>query len=398
MTLAADTLGIASLEGPPPQRTRLGDPSPASAIDEIPGSRAAISPRDLGVLGGCAVSAISGTWLVYERLTRATGALGFWLCAFAVFLVLTYVVVRRLEGHLVAVDRVACAVVCSGALALVVPLVFILGWVIDRGVKALKPNLFTQDMTTAAAGTPLDHGGALAAIIGSGEQVGLALLLSVPLGLLTAVFLNEVRGPLRRSVRLFVDAMSGVPSIVAGLFIFAVLKAGHFQFSGFAASCALSVLMLPTITRTSEEVLRLVPSGLREASLALGAPQWRTVWSVVLPTARSGLITSVVLGVARAVGETAPLLLTAFGNSHLNSNPFHGPQDALPLYVYNLYRADSDLLNDRAFAAALVLVALVLVLFTIARIAGNRRPGHPSPLRRFIVGVATSGSDRKAQS
>lgn len=374
--------------------TSLGDAWPAEAVDDVPGSRAAVSPRDLGVLAGCAVSAIAATWLVYERLTRATGALGFWLCTFAVFLVMTYVVVRRLEGHLVALDRVAAVVVCSGALALIVPLVFILGWVIDRGITALRPNLFTQDMTTAAAGTPLDHGGALAAIVGSGEQVGLALLLSVPLGLLTAVFLNEVRGPLRRPVRLFVDAMSGVPSIVAGLFIFAVLKAGHIQFSGFAASCALSVLMLPTITRTSEEVLRLVPSGLREASLALGAPQWRTVWSVVLPTARSGLITSVVLGVARAVGETAPLLLTAFGNSHLNSNPFHGPQDALPLYVYNLYRADSDLLNDRAFAGALVLVALVLVLFTFARVAGNHKPGRRGPARRLVV----SAFQRKASS
>ena len=132
---------------------------------------------------------------------------------------------------------------------------------------------------------------------------------------------------------MFVDAMSGVPSIVAGLFVYAVWVS-EFGFSGFAAALALSISMLPTITRTCEEVLRLVPDGLREASLALGATEWRTTWSVVLPTAQAGLITAVILGVARAVGETAPLIATAFGASPMNANPFHGPQAALPLFVY----------------------------------------------------------------
>jgi phosphate transport system permease protein len=353
-----------------PERTAV-HVAEVAALGESPTRRARLSARDVAVVAGCAVSAVALVWLVYEKLTPGTGALGFWLCSYVAFVALVYVVVREIDGHLVAVDRVATVVVATGALALLVPLVLIIGWVIGKGAHALRLNFFTQDSHDTGALTPLSHGGASQAIIGSLEQVGLALLFSVPLSLLTAVFLNEVRGPLRRPVRLFVDAMSGLPSIVAGLFIFALLKATHTGFSGFAAGLALAVLMLPTVTRTSEEVLRLVPSGLREASLALGSAQWRTVWSVVLPTARSGLVTAVVLGVARAIGETAPLLLTAFGNTTSNHNPFSGAQDALPLYVYKNYGLPSHNLNDRAFTGALVLVALVLVLFTIARVVGN---------------------------
>ena len=141
--------------------------------------------------------------------------------------------------------------------------------------------------------------------------------------MMTAVYLNEVGGRMRRPVRIFVDTMSGVPSIVAGLFIFTVLVEGH-GFSGFSAALALSILMLPTVTRTAEVVLRLVPDGLREASLALGSPQWRTVWGVVMPSARSGLITAAILGVARVVGETAPLIMTAFGSRDHEHEPVQG--------------------------------------------------------------------------
>jgi phosphate transport system permease protein len=198
------------------------------------------------------------------------------------------------------------------------------------------------------------------------------VIISVPLAILCAVFLNEIGGPLKRPIRLFVDAMSGVPSIVAGLFIYAVV-AIRFGFSGLAAALALSILMLPTVTRTSEEVLRLVPDGLREGSLALGASEWRTVWGVVLPTARSGLITAVILGVARAVGETAPLILTSFGASVMNLNALHGPQDALPLYVWRYIQApQGSALYLRALSAALVLIVLVLGLFTLARVLGSR--------------------------
>ena len=173
------------------------------------------------------------------------------------------------------------------------------------------------------------------AIVGTLEQVGLAALMAVPLAFMTAIFLNEVGGWGTRFVRTIVTAMSGVPSVVAGVFIYAVFIESHvIGYSGFAASMALFVLMLPSVTRTTEEVLRVVPGGLREASLALGASEWRTVRQVVLPTARSGLITAVVLGIAIAAGETAPLIFTAFGNTNMNWNVFHGPQGALPLVLY----------------------------------------------------------------
>jgi phosphate transport system permease protein len=166
--------------------------------------------------------------------------------------------------------------------------------------------------------------------------------------------------------------MSGVPSIVAGLFIYAVWVVGLQRgFSGFGAALALAILMLPTVTRTAEEVLRLVPDGLREGSLALGGSEWRTVWSVVLPTARSGLITAVILGIARAVGETAPLILTSFGSSVLNTNPLDGPQEALPHFVYQYISYNPGTgPYQRAWAAAATLTILVLALFTAARLLG----------------------------
>ena len=206
---------------------------------------------------------------------------------------------------------------------------------------------------------PATAGGGAHAIVGTLEQVGLALLWSLPLGLAAAVFLNESRSRWRRPVRIFVDAMSGLPSIVAGLFIFAVLilpvRPQRHASSATTASWPAwrwPSPMLPTITRTVEVVLRLVPDGLREASLAMGASRARTVWSVVFPTARTGMTTAVVLGIARAVGETAPLLFTAFGYDLMNANPFNGPQESLPLFVYrNIRKPDLGLDRPRASPA-----------------------------------------------
>jgi phosphate transport system permease protein len=204
---------------------------------------------------------------------------------------------------------------------------------------------------------------------------GIALVISLPVALVTAVYLNEVGGRLAQPVRFVIDAMSGIPSIVAGLFIFAVWIAGTEGgegYSGFAASMALSIIMLPTICRTALEMLRLVPDGLREAALALGAPRWSVTWRIVLPTARSGLVTAVILGVARAVGETAPVLLTAFGTSGLNWNPLAGAQDNLPLFVWKQINSFKDAQQERAWVGAFVLIVLVLAAFTAARWLGNR--------------------------
>ena len=202
-------------------------------------------------------------------------------------------------------------------------------------------------------------------------------MISVPLGVMTAVFLNEVKGPLVRPVRIFVDAMSGVPSIVAGLFIYAVwiVQFGH-GFSGFAASLALAVLMLPTITRTAEEVLRLVPDGLREASLALAHRNGERRCASSCQLREVALITAVILGVARAVGETAPLIMTSFGATTMNVNPFDGAQASLPLSVYQLVSNPFASQQERAYAGAFILILTVLALFTLARLLTQAQAPH----------------------
>lgn len=247
-----------------------------------------------------------------------------------------------------------------------------------QGYHSLRPQFFTQDQKFVGALSDSTEGGG-ATIIGTLQQVGLASLISVPLGITTAVYLNEVNGRLAKPLRIIIDAMSAVPSIVAGLFIYAawILALGNQQ-NGLAGSLALAVLFLPTVTRTSEVVLRLVPGGLREASLALGGTEWRTTSRVVLPTARSGLVTAVILGVARVIGETAPLILTVGGAFVMNANPFSGKQDSLPYFVFRLIRFPQEAQVQRAWTGAFVLVILVLVLFIIARAIGGRGPDHIS--------------------
>jgi len=279
----------------------------------------------------------------------------------------------------VAVDRLMTVIVISGGFIVLVPLVLLVGYIIVEGIKALRLGFFLHDQAGITPTEPATAGGGSHALVGTIEEVGLALIWSLPLGLAAAVFLNESRSRWRRPVRIFVDAMSGLPSIVAGLFIFAVfiLPYAHtapiFGFNGFMASLALALLMLPTITRTVEVVLRLVPDGLREASLAMGASRARTTWSVVFPTARTGITTAVVLGIARAVGETAPLLFTAFGYDLMNANPFAHPQESLPLFVYNNIRKPDLASISRGYTGALVLMVLVLGLFVLARIIGRDR-------------------------
>jgi phosphate transport system permease protein len=198
--------------------------------------------------------------------------------------------------------------------------------------------------------------------------------MSVPIGILTALYLTEIKGRFTAPIRFLVQAMSGVPSIVAGLFILsAILYPITKSFSGFMGALALTILMIPTIARTSEEVLNLIPNDLREAGVALGGTQWRTVAMIVLPAAKSGLITAVILGVARIAGETAPLLLLTGGGDKINANAFSGPLGSLPYYIWKSFNAGSPEAITRAWAGLLVLVGLVLVLFTIARYLGTKK-------------------------
>ena len=220
-----------------------------------------------------------------------------------------------------------------------------------------------------------EGGGAVHAIWGTLIITGLATLISVPIGLMTAVYLVEYgqKGRLAHSIRFFVDVMTGIPSIVAGLFAYTIFSIvmGPGTNNGLAGACALSVLMIPTIVRSTEEMLRLVPNELREASYALGVPKYRTIWRVVLPTSLAGIVTGVVLGIARIIGETAPLLVTAGITASMNVNPLSNPMATLPVFVYYEYTtpgADPTPYIDRAWAGALTLILIVMGLNLIGRV------------------------------
>ena len=273
-----------------------------------------------------------------------------------------------------AKDAIVKTLVAFGAVVTVIPIASILTTVISKGYKGIKPNLFTQDMSMATPTDPLTNGGILHAITGTLTLVALALIMSVPLGILTALYLTEIKGRFAKPIKFLVQAMSGVPSIVAGLFILsAVLYPITKGYSGFMGALALTILMIPTVARTSEEVLNLIPQDLREAGTALGGTQWRTVAMIVLPAARSGLITAMILGVARIAGETAPLLLLTGGGDKVNPNPFNGPMGSLPYYIWKSFSAGSEEAITRAWAGLLVLVFLVLILFISARFLSTRK-------------------------
>ncbi|WP_411071146.1 phosphate ABC transporter permease PstA [Streptomyces sp. cmx-4-25] len=283
------------------------------------------------------------------------------------FVLVTYALTSKVEGSRQAKDRVATSLVWVCFVLAVVPLLS-LAWVtIGKGTAVLDGYFLTHSMNgvlDAEAG-----GGVYHALLGTIEQVGIATLIAAPIGLLTAVYLVEYGGgKLAQAVTFFVDVMTGIPSIVAGLFILATWnQILGFGPSGFAGAMALAILMMPVVVRSTEEMLKLVPNELREASLALGIPKWRTILKVVLPTAIGGITTGVMLAVARITGETAPVLLLVFGTRLINPNPFEGAQSSLPLYVYEQYAVGTDAAVARAWAAALVLIAFVMILNLVAR-------------------------------
>ncbi|MET7438018.1 phosphate ABC transporter permease PstA [Streptomyces sp. NPDC005568] len=281
----------------------------------------------------------------------------------------TYAIAARVEGRRQAKDRVATSLVWVCFLIAVIPLASLIWETAKRGIKVFDVYFLTHSMGVVADTEP--GGGIYHAILGTLEQVGIATLIAVPVGVLTAIYLVEYgRGGLAKAVTFFVDVMTGIPSIVAGLFVLSfwilILDMGY---SGFAGSLALAILMMPVVVRSTEEMLKLVPNELREASLALGVPKWRTIIKVVLPTSIGGIITGVMLAVARITGETAPVLLLVWGTGFINSNPFEDPQASLPLYIYQQYAnsAGSGAAYDRAWAAALALIAFVMILNLAAR-------------------------------
>jgi phosphate transport system permease protein len=273
-------------------------------------------------------------------------------------------------------DRLVWVLVYVAFALAVIPLLSVLYTVVQKGLKRFDVDFFTHSMN--GIGATDAGGGAYHAIIGTVEQVLLASIIAIPIGVLTAVYLVEYGrdSRLAKVVTFFVDVMTGLPSIVAGLFILAfwLLLLG-FDYSGFAGSLALSILMMPTVVRAAEEMLKLVPNDLREASYALGVPRWRTICFVVLPTAFTGIITGVMLAIARVMGETAPLLLTVFVTSAINNNPFKDPQMALPLFIFDQAKRPNDTAINRAWAAALTLIVIIMLLNLVARlIARLRKP------------------------
>lgn len=247
--------------------------------------------------------------------------------------------------------------------------------IIVRGFEAIRPSFIFQNNIYISPSTPLDYGGIGHAIIGTFLIVGIATIISVPLGIATALYVTELRGRAVPYVRFFVQAMSGVPSVVAGLFVLTVfILTGVLTQSAFAGALAYAILMLPTVARTAEEVLRLVPEDLRTGALALGSTRSRVVLNVVLPAARTGIITAMLLGVARVVGETAPLLLTAMKNDATVLNPFSEPISALPTYIFdNVAQPYPDAVT-RAWGAALALMFIVAILFGLTRYLAARKP------------------------
>ncbi|MFJ1835559.1 phosphate ABC transporter permease PstA [Streptomyces sp. NPDC088175] len=352
--------------------------SVSASVGERRRSVSLLRATDVYALLGAAAAALSLTWLLFARLLPLSGTIGFLVVAYGLFLGLYGLLVSFDENGPAVRDRLAAVVVQSLGLVMVVALGFVVVFTLWEGRKALPHlNFFTQDMAEAGPLDPLSAGGILHAIVGTLEQITFALALTVPTGMVCAVFLNEVPGRFARFVRTVVEAMTALPSIVAGLFIYAtVILALGFDRSGLAASLALAVMMLPIIIRAADVVIRLVPGTLREASYALGTSRWRTVWHVVLPTARSGLTTSVILGTARGIGETSPVLLTAGFTAEINGDPLSGPQVSLPLATFEFVKSPEPTMIARGFGTAAVLMALVLVLFVVARVIGGRGPGQ----------------------
>jgi phosphate transport system permease protein len=339
---------------------------------------AGVRREDLLAVGGAAASALAATGLLWTQLAPFTGIFGYIVVSWCLFVLIYASLVAFDNSRPTVRDRISAVVLQSLALVVILALGYIVLYTISRGAKALvHANFYTKDLHSTSPLDPLTKGGVLHAIVGTLIEVGIAMAIAVPLGLLAAVFLNEVPGRLNRLVRTVVDAMTALPDILAGLFIYATLiLIFGLQLSGLAAGCALAVTVLSIICRAAYVVLRLVPGGLTEASYALGSGHWRTVWHVTLPTARSGLATAVILGAARAIGETAPVLLTAGATQYLNVNPVNGPMMSLPLAAFTLVANPEPNYIARGFGAAAVLLALVLVLFGIARMIGGRGPGQ----------------------
>lgn len=363
------------------RRTTLPQRMPdEDAAPEVVRSLARVRREDVFRLLGAAAAGVALTSWLFTQIAPFSGVLPFLLLSYLFFVAFYAVLVAFEDGRVGVADKLATVVFHSVAVVLLVALVDIVVFTFVRAFPAIVHlNFWTQDLTKGGPLDPLTVGGMLHGVVGTLIMISIALIIAIPLGLLCAVFLAEFPGPFSRVVRTVVEAMTALPSIVCGLFIFAtwVLLLGQ-PTSGFAAALAITIMILPIIIRSSDVVLRLVPGSLKEASLGLGGSHWKTVFHIMLPTSKSGLMTAVILGTARGIGETSPVLLTAGYTTFFNFNPFNGPMTSLPLATFSLVRQPNENQWARGFGAAAVLMVLVFVLFLMARIIGGKGAGQLS--------------------
>jgi phosphate transport system permease protein len=348
--------------------TRLADQRP-----ETPWGRRTASFRTVVILA-VLIPAIVVTMLFwFSSIPGAVIMVAIYLPLQILAAVVAAVVVRGTKS---AADAVIIVSAIGATIFSLVVLTSLLWSIVTKGLQAMSTAFIFQNNEYISPSTPLGYGGVGHAILGTVLIVSISALVAVPLGVMTALYVTEVRGKAVPYVRFFVQAMSGVPSVVAGLFILTVLiLTGVLNNSAFAAGLAYSILMLPTVARTAEEVLKLVPEDLRTGALALGSTRARVALRVVVPAAKTGIITAGILGIARVVGETAPLLLTALKNDKTVLNPFSEPISALPTYIFtNVAQPYPDAVI-RAWGAALTLMVIVAILFTATRLLSGKRPG-----------------------
>jgi len=330
------------------------------------------SPKDRLITATSVALAILVSFIVVAA-TPMKGKLAYAFIFFIAWLAIDSALVIGKAGMKGVRDGLAAKITLLGGAIVIMAVTSILWSVVSRGLKGLNLAFVTKNMREASLFDPIGKGGILHAIVGTLMLILIAIIISVPMGILTALYLTEIKGKAAGLIQFLVQAMSGVPSVVAGLFIYAaIILNTPLRASSFLGGLALTILMVPTVTRTAQEVLNLVPRDLREAGLAMGATQWKTVALVVIPAARSGLITATILGVARIAGETAPLLFTVGTFDSYNFNPVKGENTAIPIVVWRALNGGSPESIQRAWSAILVLLIVVLVLFVAARALGSR--------------------------
>jgi phosphate transport system permease protein len=326
----------------------------------------------LSILLGCWAVVAATFWIIAtSSATQEFNFVGALVLGTFLYTIVVFTVSYLVEGHRAAKDRIITTAVSTAFILALIPLASLVLTTIGHGAARFDPQFFSESMRNVVGA----GGGALHAIVGTLLITGMATLISVPVGLLAAIYLVEYgRGHLARGITFFVDVMTGIPSIVTGLFAYAffslIFDDPGIRF-GFGGSVALSVLMIPIVVRSSEEILKLVPNDLREASYALGVPKWLTILKIVLPTSIAGIITGVMISIARIIGETAPLLIIAGFTTSFNFNLFSERMATLPVYVYTQYANQgihSSAYLDRAWTGALTLILIVMLLNLAARL------------------------------